>query len=119
MTQFTDAPLTLALAAGPAGGAGGGLAAFLTQFGPIILIVVVFFWLMHRSQKKKDQERHKMLDSIEPKDRVVTIGGIHGRVVEVREDVFVLRVDENVKIAVSKSAVSRKASEQPDEQLGV
>ena len=93
----------------------------LTQSGmlPIILILVAFFWLMHRSQKKKDQARQQMLDSIQPKDRVVTVGGIHGRVLEVKEDAFVLRVDDDVKVTVSRGAISRKAADEPTEQEGV
>ena len=99
----------------------GGLFDALTQSGmlPIILIFVAFFWLMHRSQKKKDRQRHEMLDSIQPKDKVVTIGGVHGRVVEVKEDVLVLRVDDDVKLTVSKGAVSRKASDEVTEEEGV
>ena len=118
MTHWIDAAVVLAQEPTSAP-AQGGMEAFLVQFGPIILIVVAFFWLMHRSQKKKDQTRQQMLDSIQPKDRVVTIGGVHGRVLEVKEDVFVLRVDDDVKITVSRGAVSRKAADEPTEQEGV
>ena len=118
MTHWIDAAVVLAQGSDspppPAG-----MEAFLVQFGPIILIVIAFFWLMHRSQKKKDRTRQEMLDSIQPKDRVVTIGGMHGRVLEVKEDVFVLRVDDDVKISVSRGAVSRKAADEPTEQEGV
>jgi len=118
MTHWTDSAVVLAQNAGPPAPQGG-IEALLVQFGPIILIIIVFFWLMHRSQKKKDRARQQMLDSIQPKDKVVTIGGIHGRVLEVKEDVFVLRVDDDVKITVSKGAVSRKAADQPTEQDGL
>jgi len=95
------------------GAGGGGIEVLLVQFGPIILILVVFFYLMHRSQKKRDREREQMLDAIKPKDRVVTIGGIHARVVSVRDDGFVLRVDDDkdVKITVGKHAITRKLGE--------
>jgi len=99
---------------------GAGLDSFLRMFGPVILILVVFMWLTHRSQKKKDQQRQQMLDSIKPKDRVVTIGGIHGRVVSVKDNAFVLRVDEDkdVRITVSKGGVSRRVTgeEKDDEE---
>lgn len=107
----------LILAAADSGGAGsavppprptGGMD-FLIQFAPIILIIVVFFWLMHRSEKKKQRVRQNMIDAIKPRDRVVTIGGIHGRVVSVKDDLMVVRVDDDkdVKITVNKSAISR------------
>jgi len=118
MTHWTDFAVVLAqnsTGAPPQQG----MEALLVQFGPIILIVVAFFYLMHRSQKKKDQARHQMLDSIQPKDRVVTIGGIHGRVLEAKEDVFVLRIDDDVKLTVSKGAVSRRAADEPTEQEGL
>ena len=73
-------------AAGGGGGAMGGagsMTAALFQMLPIILIVVAFFWLMNRSQRKRDRERQDMLGSIQPRDDVVTIGGIEGRVVRV------------------------------------
>ena len=80
------------------------------SMAPFIVIIVVFFWWMSRSQKKKDQQREQALDTIRPKDRVMTIGGIHGKVVSVRDDVFVLRVDDekDVKISISRNGISRK-----------
>ena len=117
MMQWTNAVLVLAGAteSAPADRLGG-----LMQFAPIILIVVAFFWLMHRSQKKKDRQRQQLLDSVQTRDRVVTIGGIHGRVLNVKDDVIILRIDENkdVKIAVSKSAISRKEGEEASEEGG-
>lgn len=90
----------------------------LMSFAPIILIVIAFFWLMSRSQRKKERRREEMLASIRIKDKVVTIGGIHGRVVTVKEDEFVLCVDDqkDVKITVSRSAVSRKADQPAEPQ---
>ena len=108
--------LFLAQAAQPAGD-GANLFDAFKGFLPIILILIAFFWFTHRSQKRRDQDRQQMLDSIRPKDRVVTLGGIHGRVVSVKDDAFVLRVDDekDVKITVSRTGVSRKADDQPAE----
>jgi preprotein translocase subunit YajC len=111
-------------AAGGGGGGGGaapmagpaGLMPMLIQMLPIILIVVVFFWMMNRSQRKRDRERQAMLDSIQAKDDVITIGGIEGRVVRVDGDKVVLRIDpdKDVKITVARSGISRKVgTEEP------
>ena len=113
MTYLTQMMLAAAQPAGAAGAAPGARPAsgmdFLMQFAPIILIVIVFFWLMRRSEKKKQKERQDMIDAINPRDRVVTIGGIHGRVVNVKDDVAIIRVDDDkdVKITINKSAISR------------
>jgi preprotein translocase subunit YajC len=64
---------------------------------------------MSRSQRKRDRERQEMLDSIKPKDDVVTIGGIEGRVVRVDENSVVLRIDpeKDVKITLARTGISR------------
>lgn len=120
MTYLTQMMLAAAEPAGAAGAAGAAPGArpasgmdFLMQFAPIILIVIVFFWLMRRSEKKKQKKRQDMIDAIKPRDRVVTIGGIHGRVVNVKDDVTIIRVDDDkdVKITINKSAVSRSLEE--------
>ena len=92
----------------------GGIASALFQLLPIILIVVVFFWLMNRSQRKRDRERQDMLSNIQPKDDVVTIGGIEGRVVRVDGDKVTLRIDadKDVKVTIVKSGISRKISQE-------
>jgi len=108
--------LFLAQAAQPAGERTNPLQALL-GFAPVILILIAFFWFTHRSQKRRDQERQQMLDSVRPKDRVVTMGGVHGRVVSVKDDTFVLRVDDekDVKITINRTGISRKADDQAGE----
>ncbi len=76
----------------------------LVTFG---LIIVVFYFLVIRPQNKKQKDAKKMLQSITKGDRVVTIGGLHGTVESVKEDAVVLKVDDNMKLKFSKSAVSQ------------
>jgi len=89
----------------------------LISFAPIILILVVFFYMMHRSEKKRQRERQQMLSSIQPRDKVITSGGIYGRVLSVKEDTMTLCVDENkdVRITVSKSAILQKVTDKGPE----
>jgi len=89
---------------GAAGGGGTQLITMLVTFG---LIIVVFYFLVIRPQNKKQKDAKKMLQSIKKGDRVVTIGGMHGFVESVKEDAVVLKVDDNVKLKFSKSAVSQ------------
>ena len=73
---------------------------------PFIFIFIIFYFLLIRPQKTKEQEHRKMLEKLDKNDEVVTSGGIHGTVVNVKETSVVLRVDDNVKIEVEKSCIS-------------
>ena len=92
---------------GAAGGGGTQLVTMLVTFG---LIIVVFYFLVIRPQNKKKKDAKKMLQNIKKGDRVVTIGGMHGSVESVRDDAVVLKVDDNVKIKFSKSAIATVVS---------
>jgi preprotein translocase subunit YajC len=65
---------------------------------------------MVRPQNKKRKELQNMRDTLKKGDSVVTIGGIHGKVAEVKDSTIVLSIDQNVKIKVDKSAVSMDES---------
>lgn len=73
---------------------------------PIILIFVVFYFLLIRPQQKKEKERQKMLSQLQKNDEVITSGGIHGTIVNVKDTSVILKVDENVKIEVEKGFIS-------------
>ncbi len=83
-----------------------GLLDGLGSMFPFILIIVVMFFLMNRSQKKEQRRRQEMLDALKKGDEVVTAGGIHGKIAEIKEDVILLEIAENVKISINKAAVS-------------
>jgi preprotein translocase subunit YajC len=95
-------------------GSGGGGAQLITMLVTFGLIILVFYFLVIRPQNKKQKDAKKMLESVRRGDRVVTIGGLHGSVESVKEDVVVLKVDDNVKIMFSKSAVSQVKERKDD-----
>ena len=78
----------------------------LVQFFPLVLIFIIFYFLLIRPQKQKEKEHQKMLTGIEKNDEVVTLGGIHGVIVNVKEKTLILRIDENVKMEIEKSSVA-------------
>jgi len=85
-----------------------------SQLITIALIIVVFYFLLIRPQKKQQQQHRDMLASLKKNDEVITIGGIHGTIANVKDTTVTLKVDENVKIEVQKSSIAsirRKASE--------
>jgi len=78
----------------------------LFQFLPFILIFAVFYFLVFAPMRKKQRKHGEMLQTLKAGDRVVTSGGIHGTVVGVSDDIVQMRIADQVKIDVSKSAVS-------------
>ncbi len=78
----------------------------LIQFLPFILIFAVFYFLVFAPMRKKQKKHAEMLRELKAGDRVITSGGIHGTVVGVSNDVVQLRIADQVKVDVSKSAVS-------------
>lgn len=86
----------------------------LVSMFPIVFIFIIFYFLLIRPQKKAQNDHKKMLASLKKNDEVVTSGGIHGTIVNVKDAAVTLKVDDNVKIDVEKSCVARvkrKASE--------
>jgi len=79
----------------------------LISFLPFILIIVIMYFLMIRPQAKKQKEKQKMVEALKKGDNVVTSGGIHGKVMGFTDDnkTVILKIDDNVKINVDKSAV--------------
>jgi preprotein translocase subunit YajC len=91
--------------AGPqAGGASGG---GYEQIIFLVLIIVVFYFFMIRPQMKKQKEIKKFRESLQKGDKIVTTGGIYGKVNEIKDDVIVMEIAPNVIIKVDKSAVVR------------
>jgi len=82
----------------------------LVSLLPIVFILVIFYVLVIRPQQQKQREHGRMISELKKNDEVVTQGGIHGTIVNVKENTFVLRVDENVRIEVEKHAVTRRVA---------
>jgi len=80
----------------------------LVSMFPLILIFAIFYFLLIRPQKSKEKEHQKMLSGLNKNDEIVTTGGIHGTIVNMKEKTIVLRVDENVKIEMEKNCVAYK-----------
>jgi preprotein translocase subunit YajC len=76
----------------------------------MLLIIVVFYFFMIRPQQKKAKEQKKFTEEVKVGDKVVTIGGAHGRVAELEDDTFVLEVERGGRIRFSKSAISLEST---------
>jgi len=73
---------------------------------PIIFIFGIFYFLLIRPQQKKQKDHEKMITELKKNDEVVTSGGVHGTIVNVKDNTFVVRIDDNVKVEINKSEVS-------------
>jgi preprotein translocase subunit YajC len=90
----------------PEGAAGGSPQSVVPTFVTFGLVFLIFYFLIIRPQNKKQKETKAMLSALQKGDRVVTIGGIRGVIQALREDSVVLKVDDNVKLEFSRSAVA-------------
>lgn len=76
-------------------------------FMPMLFILAIFYFLLIRPQQKAAKELKAQVDALKNGDRVLTSGGILGTVVAVKGDVLVVRISEDVKVDVVRSAISR------------
>ncbi|MDD4569993.1 MAG: preprotein translocase subunit YajC [Tepidanaerobacteraceae bacterium] len=80
-------------------------AVFMQQFGSIIVIFAIFYFLIIRPQQKREKDRRNMLSSLKEGDDIVTIGGIYGKILNLKEDVVTLDIGDKIKIKVTRSAI--------------
>jgi preprotein translocase subunit YajC len=87
---------------------GGGIGSF---FVPLIFIFIIMYFVMIRPQKKRQEQQQKLVAGLKSGDRVVTSAGIHGLIANVKEKTVLLKVADNVKIEIDKSAVTNVVKE--------
>jgi preprotein translocase subunit YajC len=88
-----------------------GGSSMIPQFVMIGLIFVVFYFFMIRPQMKKAKEQKAYMSSLEKGAKIITIGGIHGKIIEVQDTTFVIEVEGGNRLKIQKSAVSKDASD--------
>ena len=88
---------------GPAGGIG--------FFVPFIFIFVIMYFVLFRPQKKRQQEQQRLISSLKTGDRVVTNASIHGLIANLKETTVIVKVADNVKIEMEKSAITNVLKE--------
>jgi len=76
------------------------------QFVPILLVFAIFYFLLIAPMRKRQKALQSLIDNLKKGDRVVTNGGLYGTVAAVEEKVIILKLAENLKVRVAKSAIS-------------
>ena len=94
-------------ATSPAAGKQGGDNMFLGLLVPLGIIFAVMYIFVFAPQRKKEKRRRSMLDQIAKGDDIVTIGGIRGKVWQVKDQEVVVTVSENIKMTFSRGAIAR------------
>jgi preprotein translocase subunit YajC len=95
----------LAMAAPQGGSASPGGA--MGMFVPMAIIFGIFYFMLIRPQQRKEKERRKMIDAIKTGDRILFSGGILGTVTNVKDNVLMVKIADNVKVEVVRGAVSQ------------
>jgi len=93
---------SIILMAPPTGEPGG-----FEQFLPLILIIVVFYFFFIRPQMKKQKDTNKFRENLKKGDKIITIGGIHGKILEIQERTLVIEVEGQNKLKIEKTAVAQ------------
>ncbi|MCQ2271863.1 MAG: preprotein translocase subunit YajC [Bacteroidales bacterium] len=94
--------LLMAPADGQAGGMGNGSMTLIF----ILLLILIFYFFMIRPQQKKQKQIEEFRSKLAKGDKIVTIGGLHGKIVEVNDATFVVEIADGVRITIEKAAVS-------------
>src|SRR6202040_4142716 len=100
---FLAQPQPAAPAPSPTGGFG--------FFVPFIFIFIIMYFMLFRPQKKRQQEQQRLITALKTGDKVVTNAGIHGLIANVKETTVILKVADNVKIEMEKSAITNVQKE--------
>ncbi len=90
--------------------AGQGQGGLLGLILPFVLMFAIFYFLLIRPQQKKQKQRTSMLNALDKGDKVVTIGGLHGTIVDITDDIVILRVNDVTKLTFDRSAISGKVT---------
>jgi len=92
----------------------GGFADIFASYGTwvwLAILVVAFYFLLIRPQRVRSKKAQELASSLQRGDEVVTVGGFHGRIKDIREDVIIVTIASGVDVKINKSSVSRKASQ--------
>ncbi len=91
-----------------AAGAPNQTAVMIANVIPLVFVFGVFYFLIIRPQQKTRKTHEAMLKALDKNDEIITTGGIYGTIVGIKDDTVLLRIAENVKIEIQKSAIASK-----------
>jgi len=75
---------------------------------PLLLIILVFYFFFIRPQAKKNKELKKFRENLKKGDKIITIGGIHGKIVEVSDKIVIIEVEGQNRLKMEKAAIAQQ-----------
>lgn len=94
---------------------GGSSPAFL-QFVPIVLVFAIFYFLLIAPMRKRQKALQTVIDNLKKGDRVITNGGLYGTVMAVEEKAVIVKLADNVKVKIAKSAIAGLEGQEGDQK---
>lgn len=82
----------------------------------IVALFAILYFLMIRPQQQRQKKHQEMIKNLKPDDRVITVGGIYGTIVKIKDNSMVLRVADNVRIEFLKTAISQVTTKEEGEK---
>ncbi len=98
--------LLVLLMSQPTEGQGGAMGNGSVTLIFILLLILIFYFFMIRPQQKKQKQIEEYRSKLSKGDKIITIGGLHGKIVDVQEKVFVIEIADGVRISIEKAAVA-------------
>jgi preprotein translocase subunit YajC len=80
---------------------------FIAQFLPLLIMLVVFYLFLLRPQQQQQKRRQEMLAKLKRGDKILTVGGLYGEIVAMREDILTVRLADNVEVRVTRNGVAQ------------
>lgn len=94
----------------------GGQSSPIVTFLPLIGVVIVIYFFMIRPQQKRAKEQREFRQNVQKGDKIVTIGGIHAKIIEVKDDEVVIDPGNSQKLTIDRSAISMESSQAVQQQ---
>ncbi len=111
--------INIAYAMGQGGAAGGQQPGGFTAFIPLIIMFAIFYFLLIRPQQKKSKAHREMVGTLKKGDRVVTSGGIHGRITSTDETTVTVEIADRVRIKINRGNIATLNQPSPQSQPSV
>ena len=83
-----------------------GTTSLISSLLPFVLIILVFYFLILRPQQKRAKSREKLLSGVQRGDKIITSGGVHGTVEGIEDNTLLVKIADNVKVKMEKSAIA-------------
>ena len=81
----------------------------------ILVLIAILYFLMIRPQQQRQKKQQTMIDELRVSDRIVTVGGVYGSVMAIKEKTFIIKIAADVQIEIQKSAIGKRLGEDEED----